>query len=226
MTKKSSRRKSSSGFQRKTNWTIIYGVIAGGVILLGGLLFLSLQSSEILTIPIWCEDNDAHCVAKGDANAPVTIIEILDFGCTHCRAFHEQTSPLLDAQYVQNGDVKFIMYPFALSSSTLPGTNAALCAEEQGAYFTYSDALFAQYDEPDYLTRDSLLRAGEAAGLEIASFAKCVDEGRYNSVVEENIKMARNNRINSTPNFYVNGENLEGNQPLAIFQQRIESYLN
>ncbi len=226
MAKKSSKRNTSRGSQRKTNWTVIYGVIAAGVILLGGLLFLSLQTGEIVTIPIWCEKDEAHCVAKGDANAPVTIIEVLDFGCTHCRAFHDQTSPLLDAEYVQNGDVKFVMFPFALSGSTLPGTNAALCAEEQGAYFSFADALFAQYDDPDYLTRDSIMRAGETAGLEIASFAQCVDEGRYNSVVEENINVARNNRINSTPNFFVNGENLEGNQPFAVFQQRIESYLN
>ncbi|KAA3665533.1 MAG: hypothetical protein DWQ04_00105 [Chloroflexi bacterium] len=226
MAKKSSRRKSSRQSQRKTNWTVIYGVIAAGVILLGGLLYLSLQTGEIVTIPIRCEDDAALCVTKGEANAPVTIVEILDFGCNHCQAFHQETAPLIDAQYVENGDVKFVMYPYALSGNTLPGTNAALCAEEQDAYFAFTDALFDQFGQPDYLTSESIIRAGETAGVEMTSFTQCVSEGRYNDVIQENMSVARNNRINSTPNFFVNGEKLEGNQPFSIFQQRIESYLN
>lgn len=226
MAKRSSRRKSSRQPQRKTNWTVVYGVIAAGVILLGALLFFSLQGSEIVTIPDRCEDSDAECVTKGDANAPVKIVEVLDFGCNHCQAFHQETGALIDAQYVQNGDVQFVMFPYALSGTTLPATNAALCAEEQNAYFDFTDAMFAQFGEPDYLTRDSIMRAGETAGLEISSFAQCVDDGRYNDVIEENINVARNNRVNSTPNFFVNGEQLEGNQPFSVFQQRIESYLN
>jgi len=226
MAKKSSRRRSSKQSERKTNWTIIYAVIAGGIILLGGLLYFSLQSGEIVTIELRCEDEDAMCASKGNADAPVTIIEILDFGCVHCRAFHVETSPLIDSQYVATGDVRFVMMPYALSGNTLPAANAALCAEEQESYFTYSDALFAQYDNPDYLTRDSLIAAGETAGLEMASFSACVDDGRYNATITDNIDIARLNRVNSTPNFFINGVALEGAQPFSVFQQRIESYLN
>ncbi|MCA9923897.1 MAG: DsbA family protein [Anaerolineales bacterium] len=224
--RKSSRGRSSRQTGRKTNWTIIYAVVAGGIVLLGVLLFLSLQSGEIVTIEKRCEDEGAMCVAKGDASAPVTIIEILDFGCTHCRDFQNETEPLIDSEYVATGDVRFVVMPYALSGSTLPATNAALCANEQGAYFDYADALFAQYDSDNYLTRDSLISTGEAVGLEMTSFAACVDDGRYNSTITDNIDIARLNRVNSTPNFFVNGVQLEGAQPFSVFQQQIESNLN
>jgi protein-disulfide isomerase len=226
MTKKSSKRRSKKAAQRKTNWTLIGGVIFVGVLLLGVLFILSIQGDSIVTLEGFCKENPDKCVATGDADAPVTIVEVQDFGCPHCRSFHEETAPLIFSQYVETGQVQFIILPYALGSNTLPATNASMCANEQDSYFEFADALFAQFDTPNYLSRESLISAAEISGLDLDSFSTCVNEGRYNDVITDNIDLARSHRISSTPNFMVNNTKLEGAQPFSVFQQRIESFIN
>jgi protein-disulfide isomerase len=41
--------------------------------------------------------------------------------------------------------------------------------------------------------------------------------------VQQNIQNANNAGVNSTPSFFVNGELVRGNLPLANFQQLIEA---
>ena len=226
MAKKRSQRKSKKSSQNKTNWTLIGGAIVLGVVLLGALLATSLQSGNILTLEEHCKENPDECISAGEKDAPVTIVEVLDFGCTHCRTFNQETEPLIFSEYVDSGQVQFIVLPYALSSNTLPASNAGMCANEQDSFFEFAHALFAQFETPTYLSRESFISAAEASDLEMDSFSACVDEGRYNDVITNNIDLARAHRISSTPNFLVNNSKLEGAQPFSVFQQRIESFLN
>lgn len=212
--------------KRGTNWMLIVGIFIIGVVGLFSLLAMNLQGSEILSLEARCQENPAACVAVGAADAPVKIIEVLYFGCTHCRDFHEQTFPLIDEEYIQSGQVQFIYYPYALSGATIPAASASLCANEQGAYTAFADALFAQYDEPDARERSGLLRAAETAGVDVEAFASCLDDGRHETIVRDNIEIARQNRITSTPTFLVNGREIAGALPFVAFQRQIENILN
>ena len=89
--------------ERKTNWILIGGIVGVGVIALFGLLFFSLQGSGAPTpVPIptrslmlqdHCENNPENCVVEGEATAPVTIVEISDYGCGHCKKLQFRHSP-------------------------------------------------------------------------------------------------------------------------------------
>lgn len=212
--------------RRQTNWLLIGGIVGGGIILLVGLLFLSLQEPDVVTVEERCADNPDTCVFKGNPDAAVTLIEISDFGCPHCRDYNEETEPRLSAEYVEPGQLQYIVYPYALGPQTLPAAAAGLCADEQDGYFAFKEAMFSQFESPNYLSRDSLITAATEAGLNVDAFTQCIDENRYNSVVQENVEIARDQRINATPNFLLNGTQLEGAQPFSVFQQRIESFLN
>ncbi len=224
MSKKSNkRRKNQVG--RQTNWTVVYGIIGAGVIGLLALLVLNQQPQTLLSLEDRC-DEEGSCVAFGEASAPVQIIEILDFGCTHCRDFHEDTAVQIDEAYVQTGQAQFIYYPYALNSATLPAANASLCANEQDAYMPFVDELFAQFEVQGIRERSGLLRVAETVGLEMTQFESCVDNGRYNDVIQENIEIARQNRITSTPTFLINGRQISGAFPFETFRQEIEGLLN
>lgn len=221
MTKRAKPKKQAQN--RETNWLLIGGVIVIGVGALFALLFLALREPEQTTLADYCGENPQNCATLGDANAPVTIVEVSDFGCSHCRDFHAETFTPLQQQYVDTGEVYWIALPYALSANTLPASNAAMCANEQDAYFEFGAALFAQQGLPQALTRDGFVQAAEQLDLNMDTFLQCLEAGRYNQVINDNITAARANRVSATPTFFVNGRILEGAYPLSVFQQRIEA---
>lgn len=225
MSKKVTKRRQKQQ-RRKTNWMVIGGVIALGAIVLLGLMALALRETPASGLQIYCDNNPDACVAEGAEDAPVTIVEIMDYSCGHCRNFILETAPLIKQQYVETGQVRLVSLPYALGAETIPAANASMCAAEQDAYYPFTDAMFANFDGPDNLTRAGFVRAAEAVELDLEPFTQCVDEGRYVSIVQENIQRARAAGVTSTPNFFIDGRKLEGNQPFSVFQQRIESLLS
>lgn len=224
MAKKGRQKKQAA--TRKTNWYLIGGVAVVGVIALFALLFLSLQEPEVQTLAKYCAANPDRCMTKGSPNAPVTVVEVSDYGCGHCRNFHRDSLPILLEQFVNTNQVYWITLPYALSTTTLPATNAAMCASEQGAYFEYSDLLFDQQGTPLAFTPEGYNQAAQQLNLDMTAFSSCLNSGRYNSMIQENVNAARTVRITSTPSFMINDRLLEGNQPLSVFQQRISSAAN
>ncbi len=221
MAKKTRQRRQSAG--RQTNWLLIGGVVAVGVIALFALLFYSLQEPETPTLADYCQENPDRCIFRGNPDASVTVVEVSDFGCSHCRDFHEQTLPTLEAQYIDTNEINWVVLPYALSTTTLPATNAAMCANEQDAYVEFGEALFRQQGQPVALTRDGFVQAAQDLGLDINPFVTCLEAGRYNSTIQENIDAARTARISATPSFMINDRLLEGAVPATVFQQRINS---
>lgn len=214
------------GTKRETNWVLIGGIIAVGVIVLFVLLFLSLQEPEPVTLASYCNDNPDRCVTHGNKDASVTIVEVADFGCSHCRDFNEETMPLLKEQYVDTDEIYWVVLPYALSDATLPMSNAAMCANEQGAFFEYGDALFAQQSDPSLGTSTGLEQVAESLGLDVDAFSQCLSNGRYNATISDNITAARSVGVSATPTFFLNDRKLEGALPFSVFQQRIDALMN
>lgn len=221
--------------ERGTNWWIIGGIAGVGVIALFALLFLTLQaqdsplptSTPILGQPIteYCDENPDRCMTKGSDDAPVTIVEISDYGCGHCANFNLDTAGLLDDLYVAPGQVKWIVLPYALGPQTVAASAAAMCADEQEAFFPFHTQLFVQQGDPDFMTKANFSRAAVTVGLDLDAFDECVDEGRYNNIVQLNSIAAAEVGVSSTPSFFINGELLRGNLPLPAFQQEINDRL-
>jgi protein-disulfide isomerase len=225
MAKKIKRTKSTQT-GRGTNWYVIGGVIVVGAIILFGLLYLATREPETQTLSQFCDAADGNCVIEGTNDAPVTLVEISDFGCTHCRAFHQETVSTLKEEYVDTGLVRWVVMPYALSSATVPASNAALCANEQGKFFEFSDALFNVEPADQVLLRDTYIQLGQEIGLEGASFEQCLAEGRYNNKISTNQQAASQAGVNSTPTFFVNDQIIRGNVPIEEFENRINQQLN
>lgn len=211
--------------QRKTNWLVVGGAIIGGAVILFGLLYLALREPEPLSITAYCENNEEACVEIGDANAPVTVIEVSDFGCSHCRDFHMNTYQALQDTFVDPGLVRWVFLPYSLSASTLPSANAAMCANEQAMLEPFTQMMFATYDDSDHLTASGIDRVAQTIGLDMASFNECVDDGRYVSEIQANQAAARTAGVTGTPSFFINDRIAEGALPLVSFQERINAAL-
>lgn len=223
MTKKTKRRKKLK--QKQTNWGLIFGVVSISIIGLLVLFALSTGGSDTGSLLDYCQANPSNCATDGNRNAAVTIIEVSDFGCSHCRDFHQQTLPFLEEMYISAGLVRWVSFPYALRPETIPAANASLCAEEQGAYFEFSEALFSQADQLRSLTAEGFLEAATAVNLEMSQFQVCVNEARNEDKIEANMAAARRAGVSATPTFFINGRKLEGAHPFATFQRQIEQLL-
>lgn len=226
MAKTQQRRKTQ---QRETNWVVIGGLIAVGVLIFGGLLFLALRTPppvEAMPLAEFCDENSDNCNVRGDASAPVTLVEVSDFGCPHCKDFHTETADLIEEQFVQTGQVRWVTVPYALGPATVPAAAAAMCAAEQADYYAYSQALFAIEDREVRISADGLRQAAEQVSLDIDEFTSCLDSGRYATIVSENRDAAGRVNVSGTPTFFINGEVVNGAQPFSVFEQQITAALS
>ncbi|MEX0587505.1 MAG: thioredoxin domain-containing protein, partial [Patescibacteria group bacterium] len=86
----------------------------------------------------------------GDPNAPVTIVEFVDFECPFCKSFFEETFPKIKSDYIDTGKVRFVLRDLPLPFHNPAATKEALaanCARDQGGdgkYFLYHDEIFAR----------------------------------------------------------------------------------
>lgn len=222
------------------NWMIIGGIAAVGVIALLGLLVVTVTAGpsapeptpvleeNVVAIAEYCEANDDRCIAVGDESAPVTFLEVSDYGCPHCRDFNTESAPALKQQYVDSGLVRWIVMPYALSDQTHSGAVATLCAADQGeeAALAFHEEMFKLQNTSGYNTVDGFVSVARNVGLDQDQFEQCVENETYDSQIHLNRQAARQAGVNSTPTVFINGRIVNGNVGLEIFSQRIEEALS
>jgi protein-disulfide isomerase len=159
--------------------------------------------------------------ARGPENAPVTVVVFSDFECSFC-AKGEATMRELEAAYP--GKVRFVFKnaPLPMHPHARLAAKAALAANEQGKFWAYHDALFAQQDALD---RAGLERAAQQVGLDLPRFRTALDGPQLDAVIDADLAEARRVEVKGTPAFFVNGRNLQGAQPLAAFRAKVDQAL-
>lgn len=169
---------------------------------------------------------------KGDANAPVTIVEFSDFQCPFCKSFYDDTYGQIDEKYIKTGKVKFAYRHYPLTSIhplAQKSAEATECANEQGKFWEYHDKLFATQDtwspqeEADAIT-SFVTYAGEL-GLDTTKFQSCLANDTYKKAVEDDMAAASQVQVDGTPAFFVNGYRMVGAQPFSEFERIIEEEL-
>ena len=218
--------------QGGVNWILVGGVIAVGVVGLFALLFVTLQNQGLPTptpapqagLEDFCAANDENCIAKGEADAPVTVVEVSDYGCPHCRNFNLQSASMFDESYVDTGQVRWVVLPYALRQETASASVAAMCAAEQDMFFPYHLRLFQLQSTELAFTEAGYVQSAQSLEMDTEAFESCLADGRYGSVVQRNMAAAASAGVNATPTFFVNGVKVEGNNPDGL-QQAIENQL-
>jgi protein-disulfide isomerase len=173
--------------------------------------------------------------ARGQANAPVTLIEYSDFTCGYCLKFFKETWPRIQARYVDTGKVRFLYrdYPRADQGPGFDAATAARCAGAQGKYWSMHDRLFA---EGGRLSKDVYLSHATAIGLDHTAFEQCVKGGLYTKSIFEDRQEANRWGFHGTPGFILVLTNSEptdrepavaipGAFPFEMFAEEIDRLL-
>lgn len=150
------------------------------------------------TVPVVSADDHI----RGDKNAPVTLIEYSDFQCPYCGAFE----PTLDSvMKTYAGKVRLVYrhFPLSFHPNALPAANAAECASEQGKFWEFHDALFANQDKESDSYYTTLAQNNK---LDMKKFADCVSAKKYQKKIQDESSAGGAAGINGTPCTFVIGK--------------------
>jgi len=139
--------------------------------------------------------------ARGDVNAPVTIVEFTDFQCPSCAAMY----PVLEEILKSYGNkVRFVVrdYPLSQHENALKAAEAANAANAQGKFFEYVALLYTRQKALDV---PSLKKYASEIGLNRQKFDAALDSGTYAAEVKHDIQDGEIYGVNSTPTIFVNG---------------------
>ncbi len=167
---------------------------------------------------------------KGEADAPVTIVEFSDYQCPFCGRYVVETMPRIMDEYVATGQVRYAFKDFPLDQIHPQARQAAMaarCAGEQGGYWEMHDRLFSEQESWSGRSDAAGVFAdwAGAQGLDEAAFSECLESGRYAAGVEADLQEGVSVGVTGTPAFFVNGRFISGAQPFEVFQAAIEQAL-
>jgi len=155
----------------------------------------------------------------GSADAPLTIIEYASVACGHCASFHEEVWPMIDGDYVETGQVRFVFREMLTGNPqfAVAGFSLAHCVPED-RYFDMIDLLFQQ--QPAIFqaarqpggARGQYLAIAQSMGLSESDFNACLSDEAIQADILANNDRALDDGINSTPRFLFNGELLDARQ--------------
>ena len=162
------------------------------------------------------------CPIKGDLNAPVTMIEVSDYGCSHCRDYSRDIEPKIEEQYIKTGKVRYIVHSFGFGSETKQVAAASLCAGDQNKFFEYHALLFKNQGAFD---ANSLASYAQQVGIDVQSFSACVNSGKHLADVDASSKAAQVAGVEATPSFFIGNKLIVGALSFSEFQSRFEAAL-
>jgi protein-disulfide isomerase len=165
----------------------------------------------------------------GNPNAPIHIIEYVDFQCPYCLKFWDESEPQLIEEYVNTGKVYFEYRSFPiLGTESGWAAEGAYCAGDQGKFWEYHDTLFANWtgENAGDFTKDRLVKYAKALDLNMEEFEACVSEEKHKATVEQDKAEGGASGVTATPTFFINGVKVEGAQPYSILKQYIEQALD
>lgn len=167
--------------------------------------------------------------AKGDKNAPVTIIEFSDFECPFCARFYSETLSKIQSEYIDTGKAKIVYmhYPLSFHAKAKPLANAAECANDQGKFWEMHDKIFTENTAGTLTTAtdETYKQWAATLGLNTSSFNTCFDNKTFESEIDKEFALGGEVGVSATPTFYINGRQLVGAMPFESFKAIIDEEL-
>jgi len=152
----------------------------------------------------------------GSADAPVTMIEYASVACGHCATFHEEVWPMLEADYIETGQVNFTLREMITGSPqfAMAGFALAHCVADDRYYdmvdllFQQQEAIFRSASQPGG-ARAQYLAIARSMGLSEAEFNACLSNEDISASIVASHERAGDAGITGTPRFLFNGELLD-----------------
>lgn len=164
-------------------------------------------------------------MALGSAKARVQVVEYASLSCTHCAHWNNEVFPAFKKQFIDTGKVRYVFREFLTEPAQFAAAGYLLARRAgPGRYFQVIDAVFHQqaaiFESQDLW--GGLLKIGKSFGLTEEQFTAALqDKAALDAVNARVEKATERDKVEFTPTFFINGERLEGGQPIEALAAAI-----
>lgn len=170
----------------------------------------------------------AQGMVLGNVDAPVTIFEFGDYQCPSCRIWFQNVKNLLDVNYIQTGQVKFVYYDWPIIQAhpnAFLAARASRCAADQDLYWEYHKSLFDNQGVWSNLSSPvgQFTTLAEAIGVDGSDFEDCLQSDRYADVVTAQMQLGSKLGVGGTPTVLITkGDGRSVRPPSQSFEGIVE----
>ena len=151
-------------------------------------------------------DIDTPKPTFGDPNAAVKVIEFSDLQCPACKSAHPFVEQIKN-EFGESISFQYYHFPLrAIHPYAQKAAEAAECANDQGKFWEYIDAAFAQ--SPSLQNKNLKIIASQL-GLDTQLFEACLDSGAKRKAVEGDLRLGGVRDVQGTPTFFINNRKVE-----------------
>ncbi len=181
---------------------------------------LSEESKELLAL---AEDD----YMKGSADAPVTLIEYLDFECEACGAYFPVVQQLAK-EYPNELKIVTRYFPLPGHRNSMTAALAVEAAARQNKYWEMHDLLFTEqknWGEKPVPTPEIFEAYAEQLGLDMEQFKADVASPETKARVQRDFDSGEKLGNSGTPTFYLNGKKIQNPNGLEAFKALVDAEL-
>jgi protein-disulfide isomerase len=172
---------------------------------------------------------EAEGFLLGDSTAPVQILEFADYECPACAQYATITEPDVRTRLVETGraSVRYFDFPLDQHRNTVPASNAAACAAEQGKFWEMHDKLFAGQTEWNTQATSNpkrvFARYAQEIGLNDSQWEQCFDSQKHSRRIQANKAEGERRQVRSTPTFIIGSRMIPGALPYDMLKALVDS---
>ena len=159
---------------------------------------------------------------RGEASAPVTLVEFSDFQCPHCKHLQPVLEQILD-EYRGKVKLYFKNYPISRAHPDAAlAAAAALAAGKQGKFWAFHDKIFAsdqQHEDMPFLEK-----IAKELKLDMGKWKADIETMKPQ--VERDHAEGEKAEIDSTPTLYIDGKKHQGPKTYEEIKDWIDEELN
>lgn len=170
----------------------------------------------------------------GSKDAPITMIEFGDYQCFYCNKFYHTIEPDIVKNYINTGKVRMVFKDFVIiGQDSVNAAHAAHCAQEQGKFWEYHDALYDNWagENTGWASTNNLMNFAKKVGLDGNQFSSCMSQSKYLPTIQGSMSDAKGLGLTGTPDFFIIAPDhsitkVVGAQPYEVFDNLFKSKLN
>jgi predicted DsbA family dithiol-disulfide isomerase len=165
--------------------------------------------------------------ALGPADAPLTVVEYVDYTCGYCRKFYLTLEKPLLEKYRDRVRFVYKAYPLAgLRAWSRDAALGAVCAHQQSPekFWKLHDKFFLKTEKLSD-GRAGVLALAREAGLDSAALDQCMAKPETVAAVQFDVEEGNRLGVQGTPSFFFNGRPVYGLLRPDYFFQIVEDEL-